>query len=577
MDRAGERRLAALAATFTASIAMAWLYYTGLLCSDDTRYMIGAIKIAIGESVSIGSLAERRVALLLPAAVVYALTSSVDVSIAVYSLFYVGTALVAFAIARRFWSPWRAAAVALLALLQPALYLYSGGLLPDVPASFFLAAALYFFCRWAEAQQSRGRFDSVASATMLGASIATGFAIKESSAVVLVVPLVFLCVRLANKRNSGRALVDLGGLGLGLMGVLLLEALVFRATAGQWHSSVASLAVPHDLGGFAEIQGRTPIARLRTLAGQLGLHTSLLFVVAAISSIRLVWEALRGRLATGEMLTWLGVVGFWAWPLAYFTFGTASLSEYLLPVIQQRYYALCIVPATLLVGRMWISVAAPRLRSRGLPAAGFAALPALVVLGSAPYFGHEQRGLIYAADAKEAFEIALFDIGSRYPDVPVVDVGSGWTTDLNRCRALLASDIGESHPQLVASIRDRDDLHGWFGYPDPSTISRPVLAVGHGDFLKQPDVGTVAGVIARRVAEGELVAEKVGRYGVRAKQDGGRWWWLPRQYATQRSLLHEHASALSAPEGHERRPSGHEPDSDAHVYLVSPAPAGRVE
>ncbi|AOH35058.1 hypothetical protein BGP89_00665 [Luteimonas sp. JM171] len=141
------RDIAAAGAVAAIAVAIAWLYYTGLYCSDDTRYLLGAIRIAVGEDISTASLAERRVALLIPAAAMYAATRSIDWAIAIYPLFYVGLGIMAYALARLFFPFAGALLAALPALAQLALFLYSGALMPDLGSAFFIALALYLLCR----------------------------------------------------------------------------------------------------------------------------------------------------------------------------------------------------------------------------------------------------------------------------------------------------------------------------------------------------------------------------------------------------------------------------------------------
>ncbi|MEL1265047.1 hypothetical protein [Pseudoxanthomonas putridarboris] len=532
MNPTQRRHMAGMAAVAVLSLSLVYFYYIGLYCSDDTRYLIGAIKIAIGEPISTASLAERRVLLLLPAAAGFAITGSLGFSVALYGIWLVAIGCATYLLARRQMAVWASVACAALALAQPVFFLFAGSLLPDVPAALFLALALGSFWRWSEARLSGTHRQVLLHAAVTGVCLALGFMLKESSIVLLVVPLAFLAVwalmgRFRQSLEAGIALM------VGLLAMLLLESMVFRVTAGQWYSSIASLLNPHDFSLYVEEQGRTPLARLHTLGGLLGWHTSFLFLAAALATLQLAWQRYRGAISTESAWAWAGVVAFWFWPLLYFTFGSASLSEYRFPVMQQRYYAPCIVPAALLAGRLLASLELPGwLRGLSRPVA----LAALAGLVCAPYLLRHQRGLVYSATAKEAFEVALQDAQRRFPGIPVVDSDTGWTTDLNRCRVLLASAGGGSQARLLDSIRSGEDLSGHFGYPNTARLKLPIIVVGHGDyFTAQPLSPWIRG-LQRRIERENLTVERIGRYDVRPRRALKGLWWLPREQAVALSL-----------------------------------------
>src|SRR5690606_24627818 len=100
-----SRRDAALAFLVAAVfLLLGTVYFTGLYCSDATRYMLGAMRIALGEPSSIASLAERRVMFLLPAALFHAAGRDVELLVAPYLLFFAGTGCAGYLLARRFMS-----------------------------------------------------------------------------------------------------------------------------------------------------------------------------------------------------------------------------------------------------------------------------------------------------------------------------------------------------------------------------------------------------------------------------------------------------------------------------------------
>lgn len=549
-------------------LVIAWLYYTGLYCSDDTRYLIGAIRVALGEDISTTSLAERRVALLIPAAVMYAVTRSIDIAVGIYASFYVALGLVAYALARRLFEVRHSVLVALLVMAQPALFLYSGALMPDVASAFFLATALYCLCRWIAEAASGGGLKFTAAA---GASIAVAFTLKESSAIVVFIPAALVAMGLVTKRvkpSLAAAALMMGGFAV----VLLLETLVFRFTAGHWYSSLASLLAPHDFGSYVEIQGRTPLARLKTLWVVLGPHAAILFLLAGIALVQLLWQCLRRALSCRDAVVWLTIAAFWAWPAFYFTFGTASLTEYLPPVMQQRYYAPCILPAGLLLARLIHSLVRIEGREYKRFVGPLVAGGLLLFFLSAPYLERVQRGFIYGAPAKEAFIFAMRDMQRRFPDVPVIDTDSGWTTDLNRCRALLLSRQGDSDGRLFEAIRTREDLRGSFGYADLAEIKAPYLIVGHGSLLPEREPKGWARELKQSIGSGNLIAEKVGNYVGPSYRDLRKRRWMPREQAVRSfAAAVRSEESLSTETGDDQAQERDVRDQTVEVYLISEA------
>ena len=499
------RILSALALVFAAVGA---IWFTGLYCSDDTRYLIGAIKIALGEPIAAESLAERRAVLLLPAALAYAATGDAELAIVPYLAFFVLLGVAGYLLARCVLARGAAVLAVLLAAAQPVLFLYAGALLPDVPSAALLALVLVFLFRWLRLCQEGRR--AVVEAGAIGAGLAVALTLKESALVLVPVVLAAMLLAPAGSTGTKGRWRDLLVLATGFLVVLVLEAGLMRVLSGHWHSSLVSLASPHDVDAFAEFQGRTVLARVKTLVVELGPHAVVLFAVAGLSTVGVLVEWLRGRLERGEALAWFVLAAAWAWPLLSFTLGTVSTSSWMWPVMQQRYYAPCILPAAILAARMLVWPF--RLGVKGPLPVVAAVVLTLAWLASAFHVESGRRGLIYAATAKDAFQLAREDARVEFPGVPVIDVASGWTTDLNRCRALLMpQQLGAD--RLVETIRTGGDLQGEFGYLTTDQLQPPYLLVGHGDVLGAAPAGSTAEAVARAVGDGALQARRVGQYG----------------------------------------------------------------
>jgi len=523
-----EAPFAVLAMAFYALLGI--YFFTGLYCSDDTRYMIGAIKVALGEPISVASLAERRAMFLLPGSLLYQAGRSLEWMIVPYTALFVVLGLAGYCLARQFLGRTAAVASAALAAAQPVFFLYAGAMLPDLSSTLFLMVGLLYLCLWMKAV-STAQHRSAGYALLLGMAMAMSFTIKESG-IVLMPVVAGMMIAAGAKAGAARLLRDVLVASSGFLLLLALEALLFRSVAGQWYSSVGSLLVPHDLAGFVEAQGHGVLDRLHTLRLELGTHTTLLFTLAGMSSLHLVARWWRGKMSRAEALTWTALVAFWLWPLLYFTFGSASLKTYLLPVMQQRYYAPSVLPAAILAIHLGVSLIryVRLIMPAWVPAMVLGVT--LVCLLSAPYLLRRDRGLIYGAQAKEAFIQARNDARKRYPGIPFRDVQSGWTTDLNRCRALLMPLREDGSNRLLEALdAGRDKAGKDFGYQPITSASLPVLVAGHGAYMGSPSQFHWVADLQRGVAAGEFKVTLVGRYGRVKRQMLRGKLWMPRTAA----------------------------------------------
>ncbi|SKA24048.1 glycosyltransferase family 39 protein [Novilysobacter spongiicola] len=550
-----------LAAVGMVFLLVGGYYFTGLYCSDDTRYMLGAIRLAVGEPISTASLAERRVMFLLPAALFHAFGWKADLLAAPYLLFFVGTGCSGYLLARRLLPRAGAALAMLLAAAQPVLFLYAGAMLPDIAGTFFIVLALLLLVLWLEAVEvGAGWRRELLLAAGVGGAMATSLTIKESGLVLLVVPVVVIALA-SWRRGASRILPVITALLLGFAAVLVVEAAVFRLTAGHWYSSLLSLSTPHDMQAYTQAQGLDPIARLGTLRAILSPVTKGLFLLAGLSSLHLARAWHSGRLPHTGALGWLVVVFGWSWPLLAFTLGSVSLTEYRPAVMQERYYAPAIIPAAILAADLVRHIAfagAARFRWVGPIAAAVLS----VWLLSAPYSMWADRGLIYAAGAKEAFLLARRDAARRFPGVPLYDVASGWNADLGRCRALLVPVLPGGEERLSGALAEGADRKGRFFQPEARDLIPPYLVLGHGPFLDEPKRKDWSRNLLQMKREGKLSVEQVGRYCPAKLGSSIEQTWMPRSIASQRTNV---SAASQCGAGELRH---HEPQY-VDLYLVT--------
>ena len=218
-------------------------------------------------------------------------------------------------------------------------------------------------------------------------------------------------------------------------------------------------------------------------------------------------------------------------------------------MIQQRYFALCIVPACLLAARLASSLAD---FGRGRKWLRMAVVSSLVLAVAATlHLTGRQRGFIYHVAEKESYLTAVYAIRTRYSEaLPVLDFGSGWTSDLGACRALLrARDSRGDRQGFEESLQSRSKLRNHVA--EFTSVSGRYAAVGHGEWL-----GSVEGrALVSSAEKRKQRIEKIGRYFPLRRGDLRKWWWLPREMAVRRALLN---SAIPA------RPAN---DIDKRAYL----------
>lgn len=180
--------------------------------------------------------------------------------------------------------------------------------------------------------------------------------------------------------------------------------------------------------------------------------------------------------------------------------------------------------------------------------------------------------MMYGAPAKEAFIFAMRDMQRRFPDVPVVDTDSGWTTDLNRCRALLLSSQGDSDGRLFEAIRTREDLRGSFGYADLAGLDAPYLIVGHGPLLSVREPKDWARELEQRIESGDLTASKLGLYVGHSYRDLAGRRWMPRELAVRDfSAKAPSGESLSIATDGDQAYGRDARDQTVEVYLISEA------
>lgn len=400
--------------------------YTGFYGGDDIYYFSAARELAgDGNSAhsmrSLNELAFVRLGLHLPNALLYLLTDG-DIKLIAWAQigYHVGLVIVAYALGRIVDDQTSATATALLVATFPIFYLYSGAVLPDVPLAFWLGCVLVVLevLRKHRGGSTLARSSSVALYVAAGIGLGLAYTVKETALVMTVPAAVHVMV------NSGR-LRDLQWLrnGLymatGLLAVIALETLVLKMTTGEWVLRAGlSSEVQEGFARRIEQQGSGPFERIEYAASK-----RLLGVIPIGFWVMLVagcaYPFLRKR-------SW-GLLAFFWWPALYLTIGSTSLTRYLPPSIQTRYYSVIALPA-LLMAVLCTRFALERIaRIERFPAAIPSWLPgSLTVLLAAWGVQFEfrnsliQPGAFVKASYARAFSQAYDDAREQFPSYPIV-------------------------------------------------------------------------------------------------------------------------------------------------------------
>lgn len=500
-----DSRLALILGPLLACI-LAYLFFTGLYCSDDTRYMGGILKIAGGGWIDLTSIAERRLIFLLPGALGYAVSRSIDISIATYAIFYVLIPACTWFLARSL-GPRNALSSAVASVAIPNLYVYAGALFPDVTSAFLSAASMacvYLLLSTKSVRRTRWLAFAAGVLSMLG------ICVKESNAVLAILPPAIMVLEGLTFKNYRRAVVSLGIFGLGVVVVLAAELFSFRYFSGYWHTSFQNQASDHGFAAHVAKQGLYPNERFRFLAFILDDWTLGLFILATLTCAFVFWRWIRVR--DVESLRLLVPAVYFLWPLIYFTVGSASFKEYMPPVMQARYYAPCVPPAAVLLG---IALQRICLSRRYLEAIAAFVVVFTLALGVALNFGN--RGTVYWARAKDAILLTIADVKAADSHARVVIIDGAVNTEVARCVRLLAQDSGLNEVE----------------FSDSHVGTLPFFVMGTSLSRLKGDESLVVQSIRSNAADGKWQVGMVGYYYADEKADDTSW-WLPRQFAVKR-------------------------------------------
>ena len=314
-------------------------------------------------------------------------------------------------------------------------YVYAGALLPDLPLTVFIAAALLcvlLIVRPAENSSQKATRRGMLLAILAGLLTGLSYLVKEY-AILFAVPACAILATTTGALLSRQRILLLIAFAAGIGLVLLSEILLFRIVTQTWVFRADIGADPVNttlvLRDLIERQGIWPWDRVAFLYGNLQstigwwspLFAAAFLVYPFIN--RIDWPGRSASMAIFVSGAWLGI---------YLLLGSSSLSEYLPPPIVDRYYVILVpfvIPATadvLVTIAERLSHFAPRrlsLRRYGssvtiLLIAAFIALFAIERLGAT----QKKAGDIYRARDVASFLAAYRDaaVAADLSGLPVI-------------------------------------------------------------------------------------------------------------------------------------------------------------
>jgi hypothetical protein len=542
-DRRGFHPAALIAPLL--AIALAYLFYTGLFCSDDTRYLLGIQKMTSGEPIDLGSIAERRLVFLLPGALAHWLSGGLnDAAIGVYCLFYVLIPFLAWLSLRKYGVVCATFASVSLAL-APLLYARAGALLPDVASALVLTLTMTLTMSVVNGQDTSGKRRAFMVSGM-GASAMLGVAIKESNAVVAILPFAILALSALSRRDLGGGVRDICLALSGVVCFVAAELVLYKLFSGAWHFSLMNKASDHGFLSYTETQGLYPLERFRFLISILDTWTLYTLISGLVALAVFIVAGLR-RANRIKFWEWSVPAVYFVWPLLYFTIGTASFDAYVPPVMQPRYYAPCVVPAIILLS-LWIL--GRRQQGKGIAYASAVAFVAFLLTGVHGSF--KERGTQYWARAKDSINLALIDVAKAGPRTLVVAGNGAVNSEVGRCLRIL---LDESRSDRWRTIEDRG-------------AEAPFFVLGTTPERLLGETSPLGAKVQDRISRGEWAIGMVGYYYA-DEEAGLKTWWLPRQEAIKHEYLRDRSRF------HEQvKPAGHIPwmkrEMHAELYFVYP-------
>lgn len=406
------------------TLALDTFFYTGFFATaDDNCYLLAAHRLAQGlPLLEVWDVAEQimailRLAITLPMALVSFLARGRIFWVA-YSFiaYHLALVVLAWLMANLLHGRLTAWLTAALTACAPLLYLHAGACLPDLALALWMGLAilaLLYLQKNREALQQLPRRQFLLAGAA-GLCTAMAYSCKESG-LILVLPAAIGLTLAGPRLFSLSTLRACTAYAAGLLAGVCTELLLIRLLSGQWVLRPLLVAQSSDHYIYRiGLQGLWPLER--ALYAQGCLEPLMPYSLWVLLATGIVYPLLKGS------RYWLCLT-FW-WLAIFLTIGSTSLTSYLPPPIQPRYYSIAIIPAALMLAQVLLS-AAHWLRAKTGPRLGpmlSVILLALPLLMAAAEVRHnlEQAGEIYRARQVRSFLEALDNVRTLHAKLPVV-------------------------------------------------------------------------------------------------------------------------------------------------------------
>lgn len=398
------------------ALLLDFIFFTGFFASDDMGYIEGARGLC-GETEWEPGLANTRIGLTIPAAIVYKLTgSSLGAMLWFQVVYHLALVVISYVLGRLLLDERAGLIAAGLMAINPLIYVFAGAMLPDNAAVMWLGLsmiALIATKRFADPgttirSWNRDRFKGYFIAgLMLGAC----YECKETALIMTIPAAVFIMT--AGPSFKSLVWVQNGAiLAAGLVTAILLELIILRVVTGDFVNRLTLMRETGEGVFQADMarQGVTPFARFGYAKTQVESWMPLS-----------LWILLAGSIAYGfTRARNVGVQLFFWWPTIYLTIGSTRISEYLPPTIQARYYAFAILPAVVMTAIAFSTLLA-RWPNRRTWVQKLQIVIPLALVGIYEC-GHNlpKAGTLYFAPDVASFTAALEEARERYPKYTLV-------------------------------------------------------------------------------------------------------------------------------------------------------------
>ncbi|MCB0321034.1 MAG: glycosyltransferase family 39 protein, partial [Bdellovibrionales bacterium] len=417
------------------SLAVCAYFHTGFYASDDISYLDTIFALSKGERFEAG-LGNVRLPLLLIPALVFRLSGgSIFLTTFVGNLYPPLIVLMTYLLGTYVQNRKVGAIASGFVALSPLTYCFSGGLLPDNALTFWMMVWCVFLVRSFSCEEADGgEVQSFRFHYVFLAGLANGIAyLTKESGLILAVPagIALLSTKpllswpFASKQKW-KALI-LYGFGLGAC--FVLELLVLRIWTGHfvYRLGIATNTewLPHLLQRMQE-QGTNPWDRILFAFNLVSLLTGKLILLLGFGAA-LIYPLLKGKFRILPLVP--------IWLFSYHTLGSVSFSQYVTPVIVNRYYIIVIpflsicfaavafqlLSWSLRAVAFWLKHESTRTIFAELSATGI-----IVIFGL--YVGYERAlateyyyaGKMYRGAEVKAFLTALGIAQKEYPELPIV-------------------------------------------------------------------------------------------------------------------------------------------------------------